>query len=435
MIEDKAEKILKRLSARGMKPGLERMTKLMHALGDPQEKFRSIHVTGTNGKGSVCAMLESILHSARYRLGLYTSPHLTDVCERIRLNKENISSSEFYGLVNEVWSCAKSIQIDDELTYFEMLTSVAFCYFAKSRVELAVIEVGLGGRLDATNVIPSPEVCVITNISLEHTEILGKSIEKIAREKAGIVKKNSTCVTAAGGMALKVLKEICLERKAWLNSVQAKDVLPIFMEQCALKGEYQKANLAVVLEVIEILRKKGWEITQGELLSGLQEIFLKGRFQEMSFLKPGERSATPVFLDGAHNPAAIRALSSAICSSVFKNKPCILIFNALKEKDIVKMTQVLTKELNLSQLFIPVLDTERSSQPEEVAKLFHRAKAKCPIQTFLSVKECWEFICRKREWVPPADWILVTGSLYLVGETLKTGFLKPAVPVLLKEYA
>lgn len=434
MNKQETEKILAQLALRGMKPGLERMTKLMHSLGDPQNKFRSLHVTGSNGKGSVCAMLESILHRAGIRVGLYTSPHLVDVCERIRLNKENISSSEFYRLVNKVWSCAKSIQIEEDLTYFEMLTAVAFCYFSESKVELAVIEVGLGGRLDATNLIPSPEVCVITNISLEHTEILGKTIEEIAREKAGIVKRNSTCVSGASGAALKVIGEICFQQEVPFLWVQWEELSPIFIEQCALKGEYQKPNILVVLNAIEVLRKKGWEITQGEILSGLQETFLLGRFQEMSFSEQGGRGALPVLLDGAHNPAAVSALSSAIHSSAFKNKPCILIFNALKEKDILKMVQILTENLNISQVLIPVLDTDRSAHPERVAKIFLRSKAEYAVQTFSSVKKCWEFVCEKRDLLTEADWMLVTGSLYLVGETLKSGFLKPAAPMQLKAY-
>lgn len=436
MNQQETDKILDKISRRGMKPGLERMEKLMQALGNPQKKFSAVHVTGSNGKGSVCAMLESILTSAGFRVGLYTSPHLVDVRERIRFNKKNISSSDFYKWVSHVWNCAKKAGLDEDLTYFELLTAVAFFYFAETKTELAVIEVGLGGRLDATNVIPSPEVCVITNIALEHTEILGKSVEKIAWEKAGIVKKNSACVTGAAGSALEVIREICFQKDACLlpaglyrshpSEVLSEDRwnLETLLEHSRLKGEFQKQNILITLKVLEILQEKGWKINEEQILSGLEETFLQGRFQKMQFKLKERESLFPVLLDGAHNPAAIKALVSAIHLTPTKDKRCLLIFNALKDKDIRKMVQILLHDLKIFHLLIPALNTERSTPPVQTEKIFRELKKKCSVKTFRSVQECWESLYHWQELAVEADWILATGSLYLIGETLKTGFLK-----------
>lgn len=420
------ENYLNAISQRGIKPGLHRMQILMQRLDHPKKKFKSVHVTGTNGKGSVCAMLESILREAGVRTGFYSSPHLLDLRERITIGGEQIDFDSLSYWVSRIRNCAGGIE--SELTYFEVMTAVAFCYFAEKKVELAIVEVGLGGRLDATNVLPAPEVCIITNIALEHTDYLGKRVAEIAEEKAGIVKEHTVCVTGASGLALKIVQRICKAhdvktvRVVMGTSIQNRDrtkekpLLENALHCCALKGNFQRKNIGIVLETVQILRKKRWGISERHILEGLKKVVWPGRF-DRKVIQLNIRKI-PVLLDGAHNPAAIKALMSALKTTRLNEKKCLLVFNALRDKEIGKMVRCLSQGLRISEIFVPSLDTNRTAAPDLVQAIFGRTCKGIPLKTFDSVSGMWSLF-QTEKWDSDAAWILVTGSLYLIGETFK----------------
>ncbi len=236
---DDALKYLESLNIFGIKPGLERINLLVKNLGNPQNYFDSIHVAGTNGKGSVCAMLSEILQNAGYKVGLFTSPHLESYCERIRVNGENISETEFAEIINLL------NKFEIPATEFEILTAAAFAYFAKSEVDIAVIEVGLGGTWDSTNII-TPKISVITNIALDHENILG-DLKNIALNKAGIIKKNIPIVTAATGEPLEIIREVADKNNSPIYAIKKPADIKI-----NLFGEYQKINAAIAIQTAKL---------------------------------------------------------------------------------------------------------------------------------------------------------------------------------------
>jgi len=425
---------------RGISPGLERTLSLMQILGHPEDKFKSIHVTGTNGKGSVCAMLESILRKSGYRTGLYTSPHLVDVKERIQVNGKKITSKSFQYWIEYIRSHAQIIE--PTLTYFELLTAVAFATFAENKVELALVEVGLGGRLDSTNILPKPEISIITNVSLEHTEYLGINIRSIAKEKGGIIKQNGVCLTGANGVALEVIKRISNEKKTkliivngrhsgesrnpvkksfWLDSGFRRndnddknncEALDPWL-QCNLKGYYQTKNIQMVLKATDILRELGWRIPKNKILLGLKSVKWPARF-EWSRLMSNKRYY-PLLIDGAHNPNAIQMLLSSIQKTTYAKKKCLLVFNCLNDKNSHKMGRLLLSGLKLSKIFIPKLKSPRTSNPNRIKKIFLSHSKKIEVSLFHSVNQVWNHIKKIKE-ENSFDWVLFTGSLILMGE-------------------
>lgn len=416
------EDYLTSISSKGINPRLDRMSSLMQLLDHPERKFKSVHVTGTNGKGSICAMLESILRSAGIKTGLYVSPHLINLGERISVCGKKIGLAPLSHWIQKIQTCAKSVDL--QLTYFEFLTAVAFSYFADKKVELAVVEVGLGGRWDATNVLPPPETSVLTNVSLEHTDYLGKTVFKIAKEKAGIIKKNSPCVTAATGNALKTIQGVCKKNDLKLivmngdfsNQNSQREEIKNISANCGLKGNFQLKNIPIVLKVVELLRKKKWTLSNRAVVNGLKNVKWPGRF-EWKMIQMGDHKI-PLLMDGAHNPAAIKELVSSIGHENFSGRNSLLIFNALKDKDVVAMVSMLSSSLKLTEIFIPSLNTERTLSPQFVKKLFEKENRGIKISTFNSVSQMFNNIqARKRS--SESEWILMTGSFHLIGETLK----------------
>ncbi|MBF8298552.1 MAG: folC, partial [candidate division NC10 bacterium] len=340
----------------GVKLGLESIARLLQAVGDPHRRFPSILIGGTNGKGSTAAFLASILQAAGYRIGLYTSPHLLDFTERIRVDGQGISPAEVAHLTDELRSLIPDLFLAPRTfshpTFFEVTTALAFLHFARTEVDFAVIEVGLGGRFDATNIL-DPEVAVITNIALEHQEYLGRTLGAIAAEKAGIVRKGSHVVTAADSPeALAVIAGACRAQGATLLDIRAACDWQISRSDLSeqhfilaqageptgeftirLLGRHQVTNAATAIAAARLLRARGAHIPEGSIREGLRLTRWPGRLQ----LFPGHPL---VILDAAHNPAGAKALRGFLEEQQFAGR-LILVFGVLKDKDWTAMLQEL----------------------------------------------------------------------------------------------
>ncbi len=318
--------------------GLERILALLNLLDNPQEKINIIHIAGTNGKGSVSAILANILKCKRYKTGLYTSPHLTEYTERIRINNIEISKKDFTLLIDKICKLADKNNI--HLTEFEILTACAFKYFADNNVDYAVMETGLGGRFDATNVCKKPVLSIITSISKDHTDRLGTTIEQIAYEKSGIIKNNSTVITSSLNRGFNVIKKITEEKNSNLLSVE-KDI-EIIYENCInyaiinnikyefpLLGLFQKQNLALVIKASEYLK-----VDRNSLREGLKTVEWSSRFE---FLQDKN-----IITDGAHNPDAAIELRKSL-DYYFLNQKRIFIYSTLNTKDYKTIAKILFK--------------------------------------------------------------------------------------------
>ena len=319
------ENAVKQLTSRGkfyIDLGLERVSRALEKFGSPQDDIKFIHVAGTNGKGSVCTILASILQEAGYKTGLYTSPHIWDYTERIKVNGKNITQEEFANYVEEICNCGI------HLTEFEILTVMMFLYFKKCKVDIAVLETGLGGRLDATNVIKNNLCSIITQIDLDHTERLGNTKEKIAYEKAGIIKPECPVITSMGYEAIR-------DRADEMNSLfilANPYVNPEYIEALSLKGLHQAENLALAINTIEYLFK---DITTDIIKEGLKKVKNPCRFE---YFKDKN-----LIVDGAHNPNGIKALKENL-DYYFPNEKRRFVFGCLKNKDYKSMMNILFQE-------------------------------------------------------------------------------------------
>lgn len=300
--------------------GLERITKILELLGNPQDKLNCIHVAGTNGKGSVCAIISSVLTVAGKKTGLYTSPHIFKYTERIQIDGRPISDEDFAKYVFEISKLADSYNID--LTEFEILTAVMFKYFADNNVDVVVLETGLGGRFDATNVIKRNLCSIIAHVDLDHTERLGNTIEKIAFEKSGIIKKNCPCIVCED---LEVYKTAAKEKNTGLIIAgKSADV-----SHLSLKGIYQKENLSLALIAIKTVFP---HITDSIIEKGLENVKHPFRFQYFKDYN--------LIIDGAHNPNGAALLRQSL-DKYYPNRPRRFIFGCLKNKDYTQMLNIL----------------------------------------------------------------------------------------------
>jgi len=323
---------------KGMMPGLSRITDLLDKMGNPQNTMKYVHIAGTNGKGSTAAMTASILRKAGYCTGLYTSPFIYQFGERMQVNGEMISDEELVEITEYVKPLADSME--ESPTEFELTTAIGFEFFKRRNCDIVVLEVGLGGLLDATNVIPCPEVAVITNIGLDHTDILGNTLEEIAFNKAGIIKENGNAVIYRGVPSVEaVFEKTCAERnvklkKANFAGLQLKqhDLFEQVFDcgeykdlHLPLLGDHQLHNAAVVLAVAETLIEKGWKITKENIYDGIRDVSWPGRFDIVS--------RDPLFIiDGGHNPQCLEALVKNI-EDYLKGRRVIALTGVLADKD------------------------------------------------------------------------------------------------------
>ncbi|MCB4755597.1 MAG: bifunctional folylpolyglutamate synthase/dihydrofolate synthase [Elusimicrobia bacterium] len=379
--------------------GLGRMRRVMNTLKNPQDQFPSIHIAGTNGKGSVAAMMAAVLKETGLRVGLYTSPHLVRLHERFQINGQSISNRELSLLTRKLRNIlARPPLKSSQLTQFEFLTALAFLWFEKKKVDVAVVEVGLGGRLDATNIMKRVLVSIITNIDLDHTQWLGYTIKEIAFEKAGIIKPHIPVVTGAHKDAFNVIKKVARKRKAPLYAIP-QNVRRQFPYKLSLKGGFQKNNACLVLGGLKILNEKCFPIGDGAIKKGLAHTFWPGRF---------ERIKRNIILDGAHNPAGIAVLTKTLQEEAVKKVN--LLFGVLKDKNYPLMVKTVMPFVHRA-VIVPV-PSDRSALPAEILRLPHwKGRA----ESAKTLREGWKRITTIKDRHP----ILVTGSLFLIGAVRK----------------
>jgi dihydrofolate synthase / folylpolyglutamate synthase len=409
----------------GMHLGLHRMVRVLAALGEPHCSFPVVHIAGTNGKGSVAAMSESILRHAGWKTGLYTSPHLQRVEERIRVDNQVLGARRLGSIASRVAAAEeallKSRQMDRPLTYFEFLTACAFDHFAASAVEIAVVEVGLGGRLDATNVV-RPQVCAITGVSYDHKQILGSTIREIAFEKAGIIKPGVTVISGCRVRAARAtIANVARARRAPLLEVARDFDIEILRRprghciinlvtpsnsyrrlRLGLAGSHQAWNAAVAVGAVELLQ--GFAIRPSDVRSGLAAAEWPGR---MDFYDARRRT----LLDGAHNPEGAEMLRNYLLDQ--NEKEVHLVFGIMGDKDAAGIGSrlfPLATRIHLTPLANP-----RSMQPSDLTARFPRARDRMNLHSCArdALHAAWK-------GCPANGLVVVTGSLYLIGELIET---------------
>ena len=418
---------------------LDHMRVLLRALDYPERRFPSVLIAGTNGKGSTAATLASILKASGLRTGLYTSPHLIRINERIRINGEEISDDEFALLHDMIDRTAERLVGESELpwhpSFFEMLTAIAFEYFSRKKIDIAVLEVGMGGRLDATNVI-DPRICVITDISLDHQKFLGNTVTEIAREKAGIIRRGGIVVTLpqqpqANGVIGNTILD--LEAQAVSAVPYVPPVVPstqyrvanselgraIFryplevmgkriLVETPLVGRHQLRNVALAIAAAEELSHRGFAITADSIEHGIRETHWPGRFQVISPVK----GAPEYVLDVAHNPAGAWALRSTL-SGAYEDRPLTFVFGAMRDKAIGEIAEIL---FPLAERVIATrADNPRSATSGEIREA--AAHTSVAIEQAPNVAAALE---RARVLAGSNGVVVVTGSIYIVGEAMQS---------------
>ncbi len=391
--------------------GLERITELMGLLGNPQKSLKYVHVAGSNGKGSTCAMIESVLRCAGLKTGMFTSPCLESLSEQIQVNRQNISAQDYETAENIVKNAA--VRMSDYPSPFELLTAVAIVHFTRMNCDIVIMEVGMGGATDSTNVIPAPEVAVITNIGLEHTEYLGDTLEKIAGVKAGIIKEGCTAVCYDGSKEVTdVVENVCLNRNVRLILPDFDDVAIVQSDMngqhfiyhkaeymIPLVGRYQVNNALLVLSCIEALNNRGYWISDKAVKEGLMNVSWPARFEVLC--------SKPLFiLDGGHNLQCAEAIRDNI-EQFLKGKKITFIMGVLRDKDYEDEVRLL---MPYAREFICVTpESDRALPAEELSRLIN-SYGGCS-RAMQSISEGVMIALSEKK-----EPVLAFGSLYMAGE-------------------
>ena len=404
---------------------LERMETLLSLVANPHKKLAAAHIAGTKGKGSTATMLARMLQANDYSVGLYTSPHVVDLHERIAINGRNISDSELLGLINRIYAAVEKMAKKDTPTFFEIFTAMAFMYFVDKKVDIAVIETGLGGRLDSTNVI-EPAVVGITSISIDHQNLLGNTIDLIAREKAGVIKKGIPVVSVPQDpAAMKELKKAALAAKATLM-VTGKDIDFSYRFESSrehgphtriclttptskfehlrvpLPGEHQASNCGLALAMLDTLKVGGYKIDDSKAIEGLKDVKMLGR---MEIIHNDPR----ILIDAAHNAASIKALVCAIGQHVPYDS-MIVIFGCGQDKDVRGMLEQL--QYGADKVIFTRSNSPKAMYPQDLADMYTEICGKM-CQTAMSLRESLRIASSA---IGREDLICITGSFYLVGQ-------------------
>lgn len=396
----------------GSRPGLERITELLEKLGNPQNGMKFIHIAGTNGKGSCAAMTASVLKAAGYKTGLFTSPYLYRFNERMQINGKQIDDDVLAADVSLVKIAADAMA--DHPTEFELMTAAALVWFKEQNCDIVVLEVGLGGRLDATNVIEAPEACVIMNIGLDHTAVLGDTVEQIAEEKAGIIKPGADCVLYQQSQSVtEIVRERCDEVGARLHVADFSELHSefdsLFGQSFTYRGEVyalpllganQLRNAAVVLELVEVLRRRGWALDQSDVEHGLYAVSWPGRFELVN--------DEPCFIvDGGHNPQCAQTVADNL-ARYFPGRRITLLVGVLADKDYPAMLAALDGQAAAYIAATPL--SPRALPAAELGNYLKRFGK--PVTVCADPAQAAELALAH---AAPEDVICAVGSLYMAG--------------------
>ncbi len=396
----------------GSRPGLERISALLEKLGDPQKGLKAVHIAGTNGKGSCAAMTASVLRAAGYRTGLFISPYLARFNERMQINGEPIPDEALASLVEVLKPAADAMA--DHPTEFELMTAAALLWFRRERCDIAVLEVGLGGRLDATNVIDTPEAAVIMNIGLDHTAILGDTVERIAAEKAGIIKPGGEVVLYQQTPGVeRVVRARCEAVGARLRTADFSQLVSEFDslegqvfrykgQPCAipLLGAHQQRNAAVVLELCEVLRERGWELPEDAVEHGLYAVSWPARFELVH--------EDPAFIvDGGHNPQCAETVAAGL-ARYFPGQRHVLLVGVLADKDYPGLMEILEPQADAWVCVTP--ESERALPAEQLGAYLRRFGK--PVTICETIPEG---VSAAMEQAGPDGCACAVGSLYMAG--------------------
>ena len=398
----------------GSKPGLERVGALLEALGSPQKGMKFVHIAGTNGKGSCAAMAASILKAAGYKTGLYTSPYLYRFNERMQINGKQIPDDVLAEIVTRLKPAAEAME--DHPTVFELMTAAALLWYREEACDIVVLEVGLGGRFDATNIIDAPEAAVIMNIGLDHTEILGDTLEQIAFEKAGIIKKGTDAVLYQQGEGVTdVVRRRCAELGVALHIADFSQIQlefdSIYGQSFTYKGNpyalpllgaHQLRNAATVLELVEVLRARGWRLEQSDVEHGLYAVHWPGRFELLS--------EEPLFVvDGGHNPQCAQTVRDNLLH-YFPTERRILLLGVLADKDYPALTAILDEAAD-EYICITPLSPKRALPAKELADFLNRYNK--PVAVCDTIRDGVSLALDRSD---DKSVVCAVGSLYSVGE-------------------
>jgi dihydrofolate synthase/folylpolyglutamate synthase len=405
----------------GSKLGFERISSLLQRMGNPQDNLKFVHVAGTNGKGSTCNAIAAVLKAAGYKTGLYTSPYINDFCERMQINNENIPHDVLTEITEQVKAHADIIaQTGEDITEFELVTAIAFEYFKKSDCDVVVLEVGLGGRFDATNIIKTPLVSVITSISLDHTQILGDTIAKIAFEKCGIIKRGGITVTSPEQPvdALEVIMKCCAERGNTLVSpnfnavkLQYEGIDGSRIEYnnnnifIPLAGRHQLINFITAFEALNLLRKHNeFHITDAQMINGFASVRFAARMEIL-------HHHPLIILDGAHNPAGAHTLADSIKNDL-GGKKLVVIMGMFKDKDY---PNCIAQIASLAHTFIAIESNSERALPAELVA----AEAEKYCADVTACKDYKKALEQAQNATGKDGVMIICGSLFFAGEMRK----------------
>lgn len=397
----------------GSRPGLERVGELLHRLGDPQKKLKYVHVAGTNGKGSASAMLASVLKAAGYKTGLFTSPYLSRFNERMQINGKEIENDVLADIVSRVKPIAESM--DEHPTEFELMTAAALLWYAEEKCGIVVLEVGLGGRFDATNIIDAPEAAVIMNIGLDHTKVLGDTVEKIAFEKAGIIKPGCDVILYQQSESVTdVVRARCEEQGARLHIADFSQIVSEFDSldgqvfdykgdayAIPLLGAHQLKNAAVAVETVQVLRGRGWKLEQDAVEHGLYAVSWPARFEVVA--------DEPYFVvDGGHNPQCARTVVDNL-RNYFPDRRHVLLVGVLADKDYMGLTEILNEAADEYVCVTP--QSPRALPAEKLAECLGRFGK--PVAAADSIRDG---VSAALDTAGSDGMVCAVGSLYMDGE-------------------
>lgn len=423
MTYEEALMYLESAASFGIKPGLERIQTLLDYLGHPEKDYKIIHVAGTNGKGSVTTYISYALFTSGLRVGRFTSPHLKSYTERIQINDAEITKEAFGALILSVKECVQNMVNAgmEAPTQFEMLTAAAFLFFKEQGVDYAVIEAGLGGLLDSTNVV-SPIATVITNVTLDHQAYCGDTVEDIAHHKAGIIKNGVPIITAAQQGALRIIEEAAKKKKAPIytfnqqfgvdsrSTVRGGQMITISTDKATsamlfttMPGVHQAVNLACALQTVRLLMKKDDAISEETIREGFARAVWPGRFEVRRALN------RHFIFDGAHNVAGAEAFAMTY-EELYKDKPKMVVMSILKDKDEVGIIRNIVKPKD-TVITVPA-PTERTEVPEQLVNIVRQQVSNVVAQTAADVEAGLELAFKHTE---DEDIIVVCGSLYILG--------------------